>query len=95
MEQTMATVLINGGLLLFMWGMVWRSNNQRLDKIEASARGVVPKEYCRLQHAEIKEDFVELKKGQKELLAALRDIEGRLSSRDNAARLAAAERGKS
>jgi len=82
MEAVWPSVLVNGALVIFLWGLLWRSNNQRIDKIESGAKGVVGREYCRLQHQEIREDFREIKDGQREMMASLRKIENRLAERN-------------
>ena len=82
MEQVWPGVLINGAVVVFLWGLVWRSNHQRLERLEQAAENRVDREYCQLQHREIREDFREVKAGQKEMMETLREIERKLARRN-------------
>ena len=82
MDQVWPEVLINGAVVLFLWGMVWRANGQRLDKLEQRAAQGVEREYCRLQHRELHEDLDELKGGHKEVMEALGEIQRQLAQRN-------------
>jgi hypothetical protein len=83
MEPVLPEVLINGAVVLFLWGLAWRANGQRLDRIEQRAAQGVEREYCRLQHRELRDDLNDLKTGQKEVMTALKEIEKKLARENN------------
>jgi hypothetical protein len=82
MDQVWPEVMINGAVALFLWGMVWRANGLRLDKIEQRSAQGVEREYCRLQHRQLREDLDELKGGHKEVMEVLGEIQRELAQRN-------------
>lgn len=74
MEQVWPQVLINGAVVILLWGLVWRSHNQRIDTIQDSLDRRVERDYCRLQHHDIHEDILEIKRYQERMVKALEDI---------------------
>jgi len=74
MEQIGAAVLINGAVVVLLWGLAWRNHNQRVDMIQSSLSRMVERGYCELQHREIKDDIREIKLNQEKTLAAIEEI---------------------
>jgi hypothetical protein len=79
MEGLSWEVLINGAVVLFLWGLVWRSNHQNIERLERVAGQSVDREYCRLQHRELRDDLRDIQAGQKQMMDTLREIEKRMA----------------
>lgn len=87
MEPFWPGLLINGAVVILLWGLVWQGNHQRLDLLQKALEGRVEEAYCRLQHRGLTEDIAEIKSGQEQMCRTLEEIRLRLA-RENG-RLAA------
>ncbi len=74
MDQVWPQALINGAVVILLWGLVWRSNNQRVDAIESGVKTRVKKDYCALKHQGIHEDVQDIKRVQELMAKTLEEI---------------------
>ena len=79
MEQAWPQVLINGAVVILLWGLVWRSHHQRIDMIQEALERRVERDYCQLQHTDIHEDIQEIKRCQEKMVTSLEDIKVQLA----------------
>jgi len=74
MQQFWPSILINGAVVVLLWGMLWRSYQQRLDLLQSSLDRRVDRDFCNLHHRQLTEDIREIKKNQINMTEALEDI---------------------
>ncbi len=74
MGGVLPSILIDGAAILFLWGLVWKSNNQRIESMQESVDGKVAREYCALQHRELHDDVIEIKRGLERAWTSLEEI---------------------
>ncbi len=80
--ETVSSILINGAVVVFLWGLVWKSNSARLDAVGASVEKRVEIEYCSLKHRNIHEDIHEIKKNQEQMTSTLEQIKMSIARED-------------
>jgi predicted Holliday junction resolvase-like endonuclease len=80
--ETASSILINGAVIILLWGLVWKSNNIRLDAIQASVEKRVEIEYCSLKHRTIHDDIHEIKKNQEQMTKTLEQIKMSIARED-------------
>lgn len=85
METIWPNLLINASVVILLWGLVWQSNRQRLDLLQAGLERKVPADYCQLQHHGLAEDLREIKKSQEKMAQNLEEIRLQLA-RENGRR---------
>ena len=74
MEQFIPAALINGAVVVLLWGLVWRSHNQRLDAISVRTSKKVDRDLCHLKHEGIREDMQEIKLNQEKMFKTLEEV---------------------
>ncbi|MFO8056096.1 MAG: hypothetical protein R6V10_02220 [bacterium] len=83
-----STVLINGAVVVLLWGIAWRNHHQRIEMLQNQLERKVEREYCGLQHHSLSEDVKEIKAAQKRMEDSLEDIKIRLARRNGRRRIA-------
>jgi len=74
MDQIWPNILINGAVVVLLWGLVLKSYHQRIDLVQNALERRVPEDYCRLQHRAITEDVAEIKRSQEKMTQTLEEI---------------------
>jgi hypothetical protein len=82
MEEMISSVLINGAVVVLLWGIAWRNHHQRIEMLQHTLERKVEREYCGLQHHSLGEDIREIKAAQKRMEHALEEIKIRLARND-------------
>lgn len=90
MEPVWPSVLINGAMVMVLWGLVWKGYHQRLDQIQIAVERRVAAEACRIRHDGLQEDVQEIKRNQEKMAEVLEEIRLRLA-RENGRRIAQEE----
>ncbi len=82
MEEMVSTVLINGAVVVLLWGIAWRNHHQRIEMLQHSLERKVERDYCGLQHESLSEDVKEIKAAQMRMEHALEEIKIKLARRN-------------
>ena len=80
--QLVPAVLVNGGLALFFWGIVWKNHCRVVDRLQDRVEGKVDRAWCDLAGREVKEDLIEIKNAQKKMAAAIEEIRVKIACRN-------------
>lgn len=85
MSELWPSMLINGAVVILLWGLLWNLSHQRIGTLEAGLEKKVPHDFCRAQHEGIREDVREIRQGQEKMARTLEEIKMQLA-RENGRR---------